>query len=267
MVRGIFKIADDLKGQIKNIVKPGTIDTAVTNAGITAGKNPDLATTIAKNAETAAAAAKNADTAAAAAKNADTAATAAKNADTVTGKITTKQAIGAAALTIGVAGGVVATTSFNNNSNKLLTIVSMKAGINSGDIIITYSPEATFVDNDSVLFHETTGMVPSHINEQFPVLKIISTTQISINIPDVTVYATTGTVELKTTMDNRIEQTAKNGTTVVTSVGAGVGSGILSQTSQIFGPYLIYIQSICGLICCLFIIFMIWKIYSMTKSL
>jgi hypothetical protein len=178
-----------------------------------------------------------------------------------------------------------------DESKTLVENEGFQSIVTGGDIIITYSPEAKFVNNDQIQIGET-NMIPPHKNESFKVLEIISPTQIRVNIPDITTYATSGQIILKTNMDNRLNDSAKKtvqdvktgtekaastvinvGGAVVNTAGNVVGnvagsvaegtSGIFNKVTDIFGSYITYAKYFCYFICFILFVGAIYKIYTM----
>jgi hypothetical protein len=265
-----------------------------------AAKKADDAADAAKKADDAADAAKKADDAADAAKKADNAGDAAKKADDVenaekalqkNSKIVAwmkknpgKTALAAAAAILGAVGLAYATKSFESNKDKQLGIIKMEPAGSSSTVLITYNQDAVFVKNDKIEFSDS-NMIPPHKGDQFDVVQIINKTSITVNIPDIMVYATSGTIILKTTVENRIADTVENGTKetgelLKTGVGAaagvigsvaGVAGGLAGNVlgpvwdsvKGVVGPYLLYAEGCCALICCFILIMIIWKIVSM----
>jgi len=180
-----------------------------------------------------------------------------------------------AAAAIAVYGATVygkADASLAANNNKKLKIILMVAGNNSGDVIITYSPDARFVDDDQIEIDET-SMIPSHKRDKFDVLEIISPTKIRVNIPDITTYAHDGTIILKTTLENRLEDSAKDvfDDIIEGASGAAEGgknilgkgvSGIFEGIKDILGPYITVAEYSCYFICFLIIVGVLYTIYT-----
>jgi hypothetical protein len=290
---------DDAADAAKAADKAAAAAKAADKAG-DAAKKADDAADAAKKADAAANAAKKADDAADAAKKADDAADAAKKADDVenaekalqkNSKIVAwmkknpgKTALAAAAAILGAVGLAYATKSFESNKDKQLGIIKMEPAGSSSTVLITYNQDAVFVKNDKIEFSDS-NMIPPHKGDQFDVVQIINKTSITVNIPDIMVYATSGTIILKTTVENRIADTVENGTKetgelLKTGVGAaagvigsvaGVAGGLAGNVlgpvwdsvKGVVGPYLLYAEGCCALICCFILIMIIWKIVSM----
>jgi len=175
---------------------------------------------------------------------------------------------GALAATIGVAGLASAYDSFIKNNNVKLTITSSLSGPNPGDVIINYNPSTTIVDGDNITIVGSNFVLndgTSLNGKQFPVSSIKSDTSVIINIPNIKLYATSGTLTLQTTYSNRIWSTVQKGVDTVESAATNVSSGVLSTVSKMLSPYMKYIQIFCCIFCYLIIFSIFWKIYSLFR--
>jgi len=173
----------------------------------------------------------------------------------------------AMATLLGVAGMAYAYQQYQANNNKTLTIVSSSAGTNSGDVNITYSPNTTIVADDKITLGTTNFTLSdgsSPTGQQFSVIGIISDTQITINIPNIQNYATSGTFTLQTTMSNQIWGGLANLLGVQTACSyTGLGSTIICPILNLIKPYMTYLEIFCGVICCLILTMIFYKIFHM----
>ena len=177
----------------------------------------------------------------------------------------------AAAAVFGAASIVTASEDYDEYNNKIFTIVSMKPDKNSCGVIINYTPEAKFIFGDKIQIQQT-NMIPSHENDILSVLTFPSSTSITVNIPDIKTYATSGTIMLKTTMTGRaLNATGENVAVVTGKVGEVVSNSPIqtiidyfkSLLYNFFGPYLKLIQGCCLCFCCLIIFSICYKIIRM----
>jgi hypothetical protein len=252
--------------------------------GAGAKKADDAAEAGAKNADdVAGAAAKNADDAAeAAAKNLDEAAeTAAKEIADNPGLLSKmakimkknpgKTLAAALVISLGTAGLILAQESFNANNNKKLGIIKSyktKDG-DKGDITIEYTPDAEFVDGDKVEL-TSTDFVEPHTGQEIPVKKILSKNSIIINVPDITTYATSGTVTLHTTLANRMadqaEKAAEATAKLADKATGGILSGTMNKLKDALGSAFGAAKGCCGVVCCLICLAIMYKLFSMFKK-
>jgi hypothetical protein len=167
---------------------------------------------------------------------------------------------------VGVAGMAYAWQQYQANNNKTLTITSSKAGSNSGDVVITYSPNTTIRTDDKITLVNTNFVLndgSSPNNQQFPVVSIQSDTTVTINIPNIQTYANSGTFTLQTTLSNQVWGN-------IAGTAGSISSGVFDTVGAIFSPitnflkpYMLYLEIFCAIICCLIITMIFWKIYKM----
>jgi len=177
--------------------------------------------------------------------------------------------VGAAAASVfGAAAVSVASQDYDDNNNKILTIVSMSQDKNSNGVIINYTPEAKFIYGDKIEIQQS-NMIPSHENDIFIVNTFPTSTSITVNIPDIKTYATSGTIILKTTMTGRVLNSSGE---LAATAGGNINEAVSNSPIQtiidyfksllynIFGPYLKLFQGCCLCICCLIILIIFYKI-------
>jgi len=172
---------------------------------------------------------------------------------------------------------------FNKNNNKKVGIIKSYAYSkmdnylftqDTQDIVIEFSPEATIVDGDKVNITNT-NFVPNLNGNEFKVKTILSNKSIVITVPKITTYATKGNLTIKTTQENHIINTFKEGSektgkvvgtvigTAVETVGGtvvGTSSGLLKG---LLGDYYDYALYIIYIIIALIILGSIYKLYKL----
>ena len=186
-------------------------------------------------------------------------------------------------IALGTAGIIMAIEEFNKNNNKKVGIIKSYAYNKMDsflftqdiqDIVIEFSPEAKIVDGDKVSISDT-DFVPNLNGNEFKVKTILSNKSIVITVPKITTYATKGNLTIKTTQENHIINTFKEGsektgkvvgtvigTAVETVSGTVVGasSGLLKG---LFGDYYDYVLYIIYIIIALIILGGIYKLYKL----
>jgi len=167
---------------------------------------------------------------------------------------------------VGIAGMAYAWQQYQSNNNKTLTIISSTAGTNSGDVVITYSPNTTIVADDSITLINTNFVLndgSSPNGKQFPVASIQSGTTVTINIPNIQTYANSGTFTLQTTLSNQVWGDISGAAGSISSGVFNTVGALLSPITNFFKPYMTYLEIFCAIICCLIISMIFWKIYNM----
>jgi len=193
---------------------------------------------------------------------------------------------GAVAL-LGAAGLAYSIKSFEEANNKKLGIIKMEP-INSSSnnsslnnsstnmssvVLITYNPQMKIVNGDKIEFGDN-NMEPSHIGEQFEVLEIVSDTTFTVIISDIIKYATSGTIILKTTMENRMLDTLDKSVDKVGDVAKtgidNIKDTVFNGISDVLSPLKPYYDYIIkgGFACCaLILIIIIIKLIFMFKNI
>jgi len=184
-------------------------------------------------------------------------------------------------IALGTAGIIMAIEEFNKNNNKKVGIIKSYAYSkvdnflftqDTQDIVIEFSPEAKIVDGDKVNITDT-DFVPNLNGNEFKVKTILSNKSIVITVPKITKYATKGNLTIKTTQENHIINTFKEGSEKTGKiVGTVVGTAVQSATGTVvgassgllkglFGDYYNYVLYFIYVIIALMILGGIYKLY------
>jgi hypothetical protein len=139
---------------------------------------------------------------------------------------------------VGLSALILAADSYLKNNNKKFNIVKTSEnndtsivtnlfGGSNGDIVIEYTPKGEFTKGDKVKILDT-DFEPSINNRTVRVKEILSRNKIVINISDVSItkYATTGKIQIKTNMGNRILSKIKDNTKKTGQVLGGAGKSV-----------------------------------------